>query len=168
MRIVERGSVVTISDRPRALWAFGLWFVAGGLVALAMLFVADNRDDLTTLEKLGVAGIGLATLAAGAWVIRTHRSTLTVVDRVSGAGTHEIRAPFATAARQRFLLIETRRVEVVRSKDGDGDPMFQLRLWLADSRWLDLQAQPVHGEQRVLRDAARITELLGLASPSRR
>jgi hypothetical protein len=40
--------------------------------------------------------------------------------------------------------------------------MFQLRLWLAESRALWLQAQPVYGELRVRDEAARLRRFLGL------
>jgi hypothetical protein len=62
----------------------------------------------------------------------------------------------------RFSLGDARAVEIVRSADSDGDPMFQLRLWLVESRALWLQAQPTHGEERARENAAQLRRFLGL------
>jgi len=51
----------------------------------------------------------------------------------------------------------------VQSKDGDGDPMYRLRLWLRGSDSLWLQAQAAHGETAARERAARIRRFLRLA-----
>jgi hypothetical protein len=61
-----------------------------------------------------------------------------------------------------FALADVRPVELVRSEDSDGDAMWQLRLWLAGSESLWLQAQARHGEQRAREHAARVQRFLGL------
>ena len=51
----------------------------------------------------------------------------------------------------------------MHSRDSDGDPMYQLRLWLAGSESLWLQAQAVHGgEARVREQAERVRHFLRL------
>ena len=53
-------------------------------------------------------------------------------------------------------------MEIVHSRDSDGDPMYQLRLWLAGSESLWLQAQAVHNETRVRAQAERVRRFLGI------
>jgi hypothetical protein len=61
-----------------------------------------------------------------------------------------------------FALPEARSIEIVPSTDSDGDPMFQLRLWLSGSRAIWLQAQAVRGEAQVRELADRLRSFLAI------
>lgn len=162
MRVRERGSLVVVEDTPGCLWVFGLWFVAGGALALAMLWIATNRDELTRRQTMAVVGIGTALVLGGALVVGQHRATRTTFDRSTGDCTRTVRGFLRRGRRDHFRLTDTRALEIVRSRDNDGDPMALLRLWLSDSRSLDLQAQPVRGVEHVERVGARLAGLIGL------
>jgi hypothetical protein len=96
------------------------------------------------------------------------RATVTELDRAANRGTLRVRRLWSRwrgahgTERTEFALGDARAVEIVQSKDGDGDPMYQLRLWLAESESLWLQAQAVHGEARVREQADRVRHFLQL------
>ncbi|HKG94005.1 MAG TPA: hypothetical protein VKA84_19000 [Gemmatimonadaceae bacterium] len=166
MRITGDGDRLVIEDTPGCLWLFGFVFVVSGTVVLAMPWIAENWATLRAWERLVALGIGLAHFSAGVWMILRHSATRVELDRAGNAGTHEVRRPFARrSAVTRFPLDEVRAVDIARSKDSDGDPMFQLRLWLSGSRVLPLQAQPAHGEERARERAAEIRGFLRLQEP---
>ena len=163
MRIVETPSRLIVRDTPHAVWMLGLVFVTTGSIVLSIpLWSADWRA-FGPWERLAILAIGLGHLAGG--VISTMRpaATRTEFDRTTGTGAQRVRRLWQRAAqRAQFLLGEARDIEIVRSKDNDDDPMFQLRLWLAESRWVWLQAQPVYGEEQAVYEAARLRRFLGL------
>lgn len=169
MRLTEDGSRLVVADTPGGLWLFGLVFVASGSFVLLSPWLVDNWSTLGGWERLAVFGIGLGHLAGGVWTVVRHSATRTELDRAGGVGTHEVRRPFARQATvTRFALSDVRTVEIVRSKDSDGDPMFQLRLWLTGSRSLWLQANPTHGESRAGERAEQIRGFLELGERERR
>jgi hypothetical protein len=68
----------------------------------------------------------------------------------------------ADAAPTEFPLGDVRAVEIVRTTDDDGDLVHRLRLRLAGSRSLWLQAQPLMGEAHATEQAEHIRHFLGL------
>lgn len=144
MRITERGDSLVLDDTPGCLWLFGLLFVGSGSLALSTPFVAANRHAVGWRVNALAAVIGLVHLPAGLWWIRGHPATHTQFDRAAGTGRHRVRVPGARAAVvTEFRLADVRGLELWRGADSDGDPVFQLRLWLAGSQVLALHSHPV-------------------------
>jgi hypothetical protein len=163
MKITEANGRMVIADTPGCLWLFGLMFVASGLLVLSVPFTSESWIDLVLWLRCAVFAIGASHFAAGLWTIRRHAATRTELDRATGTGTHRVRSPGARVPTvTAFPLGDVRAVEIRPDKDSDGDPMFQLRLWLRDSRVLPLQSQPAHGESRTRENAERIRRFLGL------
>jgi hypothetical protein len=168
MRITETGPRLLVADVPRAVRGLGVVFVASGLFVLTLPFTLDEWSRVGPWVRTAVFSIGLAHLAGGLWTFLTAAATRTELDRATGVATHRVAHPWpgrATSPPTRFQLADVRSVEVVRSKDSDGDPVFQLRLWLAGSRGLWLQALPAAGESRAEERAARLRAFLGLGAP---
>ena len=96
---------------------------------------------------------------------------MTDFDRTAGRGTQRVRRLWSRwqgahgAAHTEFALADVQALEIVQSKDDDGDPMYRLRLWLKESHSLWLQAQPVHGEAATHERDARIRRFLRLDDP---
>lgn len=163
MRIVETPSRLVVRDTPHAMWVLGVVFVATGSFVLSIPFWSADWLAFGPWQRLAVIAIGLGHLAGGVLSTMQLAATQTELDRATGRGTQRVRRLWRRAAQTvQFLLGEARGVEVVRLKDNDDDPMFQLRLWLAESRWVWLQAQPVYGETQALQEAARLRRFLGL------
>jgi hypothetical protein len=168
MRIIETSSRLVLRDVPIGLWLFGLVFVTSGSFVLASPLWSSEWRDFRLWVQLAILTIGAAHLAGGLYVTGKARATVTELDRASNRGSHRVRRLWSRwrgahgAERAEFALADARAVEIVQSKDGDGDPMYQLRLWLAGSEWLWLQAQAVHGEARVREQAERVRDFLGL------
>jgi len=117
-------------------------------------------------DRVVLIAIGLGHLAGGLVSTLRPRATETELDQRTGTVVQRVRRFWPlTGDTTRFPLGDARAVEIVRSSDSDNDPMFQLRLWLAESRAVWLQAQPVYGEPRVQDEARRLRRFLGL-SPS--
>src|SRR5687767_2922999 len=84
MRIEERGNVLTVRATPGCMWIFGLWFIAGGVLAMAMTFLASNAHELAWWERLFAFVIGAACAAAGLFVILGAPAIHAAFDRTSG------------------------------------------------------------------------------------
>lgn len=168
MRIIETGSRLVLRDVPIGLWLFGLVFVASGSFVLASPLWAPEWRDFKLWVQLAILTIGVAHLAGGLYVAGKARATVTELDRATNLGSQRVRRLWSRwrgahgAERTEFALGSARAVEIVHSKDGDGDPMYQLRLWLAGSESLWLQAQAEHGEARVREQAERVRHFLRL------
>lgn len=162
MRISETTDCLTLRDVPMAVWLLGLTFVASGSFVLSIPFWSQDWLGFSFWERAAVIVIGAGHLAGGSYTVLRTAATRTELDRGRGIGRQIVRRLWLNVGRVQFALADARRLEIVRSTDNDGDPMFQLRLWLAESRSLWLMAQPVHGEHRVLEKAERIRRFLDL------
>lgn len=168
MRLTTRGERLIIDDTPLGAWCMGLICVVSGLFVLALPLLVDEWSTWPLRDRaLILLLIGVPFLGSGLLLIRLHAATRTVLDRATGEGTHTLRRPGTRGARvSRFALADARAVDLVRTRDDDGDAMFQLRLWLAGSRSLLLQDRAVHGEELANERAETIRRFLGLAAPS--
>ena len=167
MRITESPTRLTIADTPTAVWTLGAAFVGSGLLTLSVPITVADWAGLRAWERAAVLAIGASHLAGGMFTIGHHPATRTEMDRATGLGTHRVRRAWRRPGpvETPFPLADVRAVEVVRSRDSDGDPAFQLRLWLVGSRRLWLQAHPANGEAPAEERAARVRRFLGLPSP---
>jgi hypothetical protein len=144
VRIEERGNVLIAQATPGCVWIFGLWFVAGGALAIVMTFAAHNAHELAWWERLLVLVIGAACAAAGLFVIVGAPAVRAVFDRTSGRAIVTTTG-LRTRTRVEFACRDVCVVDLREEKDSDGDPMYQVRIWLRDGRAILLQSQPVHG-----------------------
>jgi hypothetical protein len=163
MRVRQIGAVLHVRDTPGCLWFLGLWFIAGATLCIASAFLASNASTLAWWERLVIIGIGTGCGAAGVFVLYTTPATIARFDRGTGRGEIIVRG-LRRRERTLFALDDARFVDIVESRDSDGDAMFQIRLWLAGSRVVPLQAQPVHGREWSQMRAVEIREFLGLAA----
>jgi hypothetical protein len=168
MRIIETGSRLELRDVPRGQWIFGLVFVASGSFVLTVPFIAREWRGFELWQRLAVVAIGVAHLAGGLMFVARARATVTELDRATNLGAQRVRRLWTSwrgadgSERTEFALDRARAVEIVGSKDSDGDPMYRVRLWLRGSESLWLQGQAVHGEKRVREQAERVRRFLGL------
>ena len=163
LRISESKHRLTVRDAPGALWLLGLGFVASGTLVLSIPFYSTAWRHFALWERAAVLVIGLGHLCAGLYTTLRPAATRTDFDQTTDTGLQHVRRLWPRRVFvARFSLADIRAVEIVPSADGDGDPMFQLRLWLTESRTVWLQAQPSHGEERARENAARLRRFLGL------
>ena len=168
MRIAESGSRLVLRDVPVGLWLFGLVFVTSGSFVLTVPLWAPEWRDFQLWQRLALVAIAVSHLAGGLFMAGNARATVTELDGATKRGSHRVRRLWSRwhgahgTERTEFALDAARAVEIVHSRDGDGDPMYQLRLWLAGSESIWLQAQAVHGETRVREQAERVRHFLGL------
>ncbi len=167
MRLIETGDRLVLRDVPGILWVLGLVFVASGSLVLTAPVWTDEWRDFGMWQRLAVIAIGVAHVGGGLFTAGHPRATVTELDRARGCGAHRVRRLWSRwagspDAHTEFPLADVRAVEIVRSKDDDGDPVFRMRLWLAGSRSLWLQAQPLMGEAYATEQAERIRRFLGI------
>ena len=163
MRLTDTGTRLVAADTPGALWVLGLAFVASGTFVLSIPLFAGEWATFGVWERIAVFAIGLSHLGGGLWTIRQHPATQVELDRAGGAGTHHVRRPGErVGAITRFQLADVRDVAVAEEKDSDGDPVFEVRMRLADGRELHLQGHPNHGEAAAREQAAAIRRFVGL------
>lgn len=161
MRVTDRGTVLVIQDTPGCLWIFGMWFMAGGILALAMPFVAENRADVPLWGKLVALLLGGAAAATG-WVTMRRSPTIhTELDAASGRVRVRTRAPFGGTHLDEFALDDIGVVQVFPSRDSEGSEQFALRLLLRDGRAVPLHTQPSPSKGTIEGVAQRIREYLG-------
>jgi hypothetical protein len=160
VRITERGTTLVVQDTPGCFWLFGLWFVAGGALALAMPFIAVNRDDVSGWAKALSIGIGVATVAAGLFVIRTSPSIRTEIDPARGRVRVTTRVAWRAPRTEEFALGDVGVLQVLPARDSDGDTYYTLRLLLADGRAIPLHRRSAYGKEWIEARAARIRQHL--------
>lgn len=164
MRISETPTRMILSDLPGGMWLLGSCFVASGAFVLTVPFWAPEWRDFGFWERAAVLAIGAGHLAGGLYSALKPAATRTILDRAKASGVLEVRRLWGRSRLEaQFALADARDVEIVRSRDSDGDPIFRLRLWLSGSRVVWLQAQAVHGEARTREIAGRIRRFLGIA-----
>jgi hypothetical protein len=162
-RIEQTPDRTVIRDVPTAMWVFGSVFVASGLFVLGMPVRSVEWSTFGFWPRVAVLAIGAAHLSVGCWTVWRSVSTVTTLERTTGEAVHAVRHPFRRDHRvTRFRLSDARAVELRRSTDGDGDPMYQMVLWLEGSRALALQGSPAHGEKRAELRAASVRTALSL------
>lgn len=163
MRISERADCLTLRDVPIGVWLLGMVFVASGAFVLNVPFWSRDWQGFSGWERVAVILIGASHLAGGSYTVLRSAATHTELDRGRGVGHQIVRRLWRPGAtRAQFALADARALEIVRSSDSEGDPIFRLRLWLAGSRQLWLAAQPVHGEERLRQQAERVRRFLDL------
>ncbi|HKR10308.1 MAG TPA: hypothetical protein VJS39_14030, partial [Gemmatimonadaceae bacterium] len=102
-------------------------------------------------------------LTIGASYVWRYAEIITTFDRTTGHARAILRHPFSRRPQiAEFKLDEMRAIEIRTSVDTDGDPMYQLRLWLSGSRVIELQSQPSHGRERAEAHAATLRSALAL------
>lgn len=163
MRLTDTGTRLVAADRPGATWILGLAFVASGTFVLCIPLFANEWATFGIWERIAILAIGLSHLGGGLWTIRQHPATEVEFDRAGGAGTHRVRRPGErVGAITQFRLADVRDVGVLEEKDSDGDPVYLVRMLLADGRELRLQGHPAHGESMAREQAAAIRRFVGL------
>jgi hypothetical protein len=162
-RILSDERRTIVRDVPRFSTIFGLVFVCSGLVVLTTATHGDEWRRFVLWVQLSVLSIGLGHFLVGCWLLWRRLDTTTTFDHATGEGTHVVHRPyFGEPTVTRFRLDDVRTIEIVKSEDSDGDPMYQLVIWLAGSRRLALQL-PEHGLARAESNRARLVAELGLA-----
>jgi hypothetical protein len=163
MKVTETRERMVVADTPGCLWLFGGMFVLSGSFVLLMLLMDAGMGSWVAWERLSALVIGASHFAVGFWLVRRHVETRTELDRGSGQGSHRVRRPWSRqVVETTFALADVRSVDIRHDRDGDGDPVFQLRLWLSGSRMLPLQGQPAQGERKALEHADAIRRFLKL------
>jgi hypothetical protein len=161
MRIEQRGNVLIARATPGCMWILGLWFVAGGVLGMAMTFLASNAHELEWWGRLLVFSIGAGCAAAGLFVIAGVPAIRSVFDRASGRAIVTT-AGLRTRSRVEFACRDVCVVDLEQTKDSDGDPMYRVRVWLRDGRAILLQSQPMHGRDWCAARADAIRHFLGV------
>ena len=130
---------------------------------LSIPFASDAWYGFVLWQRLAVLAIGTGHFAIGAWYVWRHAQIITTVDLETGRATSVLRRPFSQISQvAEFKVADARAVEIKRSVDSDGDPMYQLWLWLAGSRVLPLQSQPTRGREQAETRAAKLRAVLAL------
>jgi hypothetical protein len=162
-RIDESPDRLVVRDSPKGLWLFGSLFVTSGLIVLTVPFVSTAWHGFVLWERLAIIAIGIGHFSGGAWTVWRQVETITTFNRLTGDARSVRRHPFSWHVQlAEFKLADARALEIQSSVDSDGDPMYQLRLWLSGSRVVPLQAQPAHGRERAEANAATLRRSLGL------
>ena len=134
-----------------------------GLIVLSIPIVSDAWHGFVLWERLAVLAIGVGHLTAGSWYVWRYAETVTTFDRTTGEARSVFRRAFSSRLQiTEFNLDEARALEIHQSVDSDGDPMYQLRLWLSGSRVVDLQSQSSHGRERAEARATALRKALAL------
>jgi hypothetical protein len=161
MRVHVSDTRLVTRDLPGCLWIFGLWFVAGGTLAIALTFLASNAASMSWRDRAITFGMGVACAVAGLFVLRTAPMTITTLDRATGRGTLEHRG-LRRRTRSEFSLASVLIADVGVTRDSEGTEVYQLRLQLSDARVLPLHAQPYLTRETAFERARQIRVFLGL------
>ena len=161
MRVHVNDTRLVARDLPGCLWVFGLWFVAGGTLAMTLTFLASNASSMSWRDRAITFGLGVACALAGLFVLRTAPMTITTLDRATGRGTLERRG-LRRRERSEFSLASVLIADVGVTRDSEGTEVYQLRLQLSDARILPLHAQPYLTRETALAGARQLRQFLRL------
>jgi hypothetical protein len=157
MKLSIDGERLVLDDTPWGRWVLGSLCAALGLAVLVVPLLAD--DWTVSARVLIVLLLALPFLAGGVLLLRLHPATRTTFDRGTGDGRHVVTRPgTAGAVATAFRVADVRTFDLVRSTDDEGDTHVQLRLWLAESRALLLQARAGTCSERQADDCIQRTK----------
>ena len=143
MHLRRRDDTLVVSSSPRLLLAIALAFVTVGTLGVAIALFGEAGRALHGWPWLAALSAGVAILAGGVLVLTELRFVRLSLDRAAGRGTLTTEALW-DSSRVDFRLGDVRGIEVLRERDGDGDPKFRLRLWLTDGRALALHGTTLY------------------------
>ncbi len=165
MRIRERGMKLEVRTTPGCYWLFGLWFIAGGAVAMLMPFIASNADRVPWWARVVGLAIGAGCAGGGVFLISQYPWVRAELDRSTGYGC--VWSGHLRRRRTDFLLRDVHAVALDRTTDSDGDEMFRVDLVLRDGRSLPLMPQHAFGREWALARAEALRLALRLREPVR-
>jgi|GEM_PF-5825013 len=154
IRHTEHARTTRLADARGCLAAFGSVFVLSGLTALWLGLTEPGPDDLA---RLVAVLIGAAHLAGGLWIgFGASRDAEADADGVT------IRSrEWLTRTTRRLDEREIGAVEVVESRDSEGDPMFAPALRLVTGERVPLTTQTLPARETVTEMAAAVARRIG-------
>jgi len=162
MRVLRSTGSVELRRTPGCLWAFGLWFVAGGALCLGM--VAFHAQGLAPWERAVAALIGGGVLAGGLFHLATTPATSLRFDLVRRRIRYERRAPLRRRVIVDVPITDFTGYSFARSTDSDGDPWLELAVVFVGRKPLVLDSASGHDRERLQRIANVISEWGGSGS----
>lgn len=114
------------------MWLAALWFIAGGVLCLAMLVL--DGDSLSNRDRIALFVIGCGVLAGGIYFMFCSPRVVVVFDLVEGRVRYESGAPFRRAVRIDVPVADVEGYSIQESRDSEGDPWHQLYLKVAGHR----------------------------------
>lgn len=150
MKIRPTKDGIEFRSTPGCLWGFGLWFVAGGTLGLAM--VAFAPGELTLRDRLIAALIGAGVLAGGLYAMSTWPATRLTMNMVNRTLRYVRTAPLRRRVVVDAPFDRFDGVQVTPSRDSDGDVWYELLLRIEGAAPLTLGSWP--DAQRSELDAA--------------
>lgn len=165
MRVVDRDGIVAVQDSPGLHWILGLLFlVVGGLCIAGPLGLFHSRDSLGWLGRSLFMLMGTVGAVTGLWVLcGSPRSTLEVDRRRDRVRLR--RRGLRGRQTWTWAIREIAGVQVVESKDSDGDPVFRLEVVARDGAAVPVSVLWTHGREPAEATATRLREALGAPRP---
>lgn len=149
---VEPGRLI-LEDSPGCFWLFGLFFLLLGSLPIAgLLGLFAEPWKVRGWQAPAAVLMGLAAVAAGVYVVYTSPRSRVSFDVTRGQ-VSVARRGLLRREGQRFGLDELRAVEVVEDADGEGDPVYTVRMRLTRGEPCELSSLWIpnrrHCEERV-------------------
>jgi len=164
LRVQTIADITTVTHRPADQWQLAILFIAGGAFTVAAaLGLANNAAQQSDSTRVVVVFLGGVGVVVGLHLLKQTPASAAEFDRVRG----EVRVRRGGAGGtqvEAFPLAEVVAVEVVTSKDGDGDPVYRVAVRRADG--VQVLLSPV-GERYGPPEVARaLASELGLPAPA--
>jgi len=160
--IRERGSVLEIEDVPGLHWLAGLLFVVvGGLFFVGPLGAFTDADKLRWWLRVLICGLGALSVGVGIWQIaRAPRSRLTV-DRANGRASL-VRTGIVDRVKYEWALSDIAAIDLIERPDDEGNPVFQVRVFLRESAAVPISTVWTHGREAMERVARAVASSAGV------
>jgi hypothetical protein len=162
VRIRSEGRFLEVVHTPVLHWAFCLLFIGVGGVFLAGPFgLFTDAARLQWWLRILITALGGVGVGVGVWQLLTvPRSTL-LIDRTAGRARMH-RVGIAGKSSREVSIASIAAVELLEHKDDEGNPVYQLRLFIRDGEPVVLSPVWPHGRERLEAIARALAEATGV------
>jgi hypothetical protein len=156
MKAYASGNTLILRDSPGGFYLVGaFFFLLGTLTAVVAIGSASDPAVGPIGSRTLTFALGMSAIAAGLYVIYDSPGSRVIADR-DALTVVVIRRGLLRKERTNYIFSEIQDVYTVQKQDLDGDPVFSLRMKLADGKDAVLTNLWIHDRKQLEENASRL------------
>jgi hypothetical protein len=146
LRITHTAHRLTIRGSPGCFWLLGAFFIILSFIfILGPLGLFTNANAISLPERILAFAMGFIGVAAGLYMLASSPYTVATFDRQQGHVDIK-RVGLFRRSSERYPLADILSVDIEESRDGDGDPIYQLQMTLRSGQHVPLSRLWMQGK----------------------